>query len=272
MAIWRGSTLERTSVISTWDPKNGPGTEITYDGTETDVLNKAAELQGLGYSTKITKGAGSPVYKMVATIAAAIDGGVVPPPEEDSTSWELTPHSVEQGIFECGRPFIYGIPSNVKAAIEAKIKNPQNENLFLVPVDSLTDQALINKAFHVYALKQAGADGRQIFSVSLRRSMTVSREYNVNWSIEDVNYVLSNNYLISKVNVPLSIRGLMPATGTANETVVIDNLTTTLNYYFGWLEMHPTYQISGNDKYNLSQEWVWNKWLTGDGGYYDIKQ
>jgi hypothetical protein len=41
-------------------------------------------------------------------------------------------------------------------------------------------------------------------------------------------------------------------------------------FYYGWLEHHPTYQSVGSNRVEIAQEWVFNKWLVGEDGFYDV--
>lgn len=263
-------------MVGTWKIGTGGQTKRTFTGTQAEIVSLAIMLQSMGYETEVTSG---PKWSLTATINVDLTTNNNNPTEiEPTPTWELVPHSLEQNIFECGRPFVAGLPTNVKASIENKLKNPQNENVFVVPFqyNEYKNPGLIANAFRVYSMKQMGIDGRQIYTLSLKRSIIVSSNFNVSWSINNVNFVLSTQKVISTYNVPNALRPLLPPSLRADETVPTnDNSVLTANvvipFYYGWLEQHPAYQMVGNNKVQISQEWIYGKWVADpQNGLYDV--
>lgn len=270
---FKGSTLVEQPQVATWKIGTGGNTRRTFIGSPTEIVAQALFLQNLGYETEITTG---PKYTLTATINVDLVTNPNTSTEPEPTpTWELIPHPMEQSIYECGRPFVAALPSTVKASIETKLKNPQNKSLFVVPIEYSSAQ-LIDDAFRIYTMKSLGLDSRRIYTVSLKRSIIVSSRYTCNWSLDNVNAVLTTNKLINDYNVPMVMRGLLPPAYSAPEVIPIEDKTVAnrnvvIPFFYGWLEQHPSYQFVSSNKIQISQEWVFNKWVVGsETGYYDL--
>jgi hypothetical protein len=273
--ILRGQQLTEQPFVATWKNGQGGQTTRTFTGPRDLIISKKNELLAYGYETEVTEGA---VYKLIATINIDLmdnKGDTVEP--EPLPNWELEPHTMEQSIYECQRPFVTGLSTEIKASIEAKLKNPQNKSMFVVPMN-VTSAATIDKALRIYVYKQCGIDGKQINPLSLKRSILVSSQYQLKWSIANVGNVLSTNRIISDYVPSIGITSIMPPSSYFEETINIDNETAggvyyphvVVPYYFGWLEQHPRYSTVGNNRIQISQEWVYNKWVVGPNGLYDV--
>lgn len=277
--IWRGTQsivelpFDATSKIGT-----GGSTRRTFKGTQTAINNKAAELQLQGYETRVIEGA---VYTLEATIQIdlATNPGATTEPEPVPL-WELVPHPLEQDIMECGRSWVELIPDTVKTAIEAKLKNPQNKSLFIIPAEPAEyaqSVPLVNDAMRLYTMKQMGIDSRRIYTLSLKRSIIVSQNYNLNWSIDNVNYVLSTERVKSRYSVPLGLQSLLPPSSWENVSIYITDTpvrTIYIPFFYGWLEQHPSYSPVTNNRWQVSQEWIFNRYCaslgTNGNGLYDV--
>lgn len=265
--IYKGTSLAEGPAVSTWKIGVGGQTKRTFEGKQTDITNKALELQYLGYETEITSG---PKWTLVATInvdLATNPGGTEPEPVPQ---WEIVPHNLDQDILECGRALTAGLPSSVKAQIEAKLKNPQNKS---VPYVLPADNAYLSQALRIYALKQMGIDSRRVAAVSLKRTITVSSYYNANWSSIYNLRVWSKSGVVSYYGVPNVLVNLLPNGGYKTENVSVGGQTVTLGFYEGYLEQLPSYQTVGTNRISISQEWIYSKWLVdnnGAPGLYDF--
>lgn len=271
--ILHGSTLVEEPMVCTWKIGTGGQTRRSFKGTSSEITNKANELQVLGYETEITTG---PKWSLTATVNVDLttnpNGDTVNNEPEPVPQWELVPHIKEQSIYECERPFVLALNSDIKACIENKLKNQQNKSIFVVP-SGVTNSLLIAKALRVYMYKQAGMEGRAINILSLKRSILVSSNYRLNWSINNAMKVISDSKLKALYAPPTAIYNILPDTYASTEYVYYDvnaQFTLEIPFYYGWLEMHPSYQTVGNNKIQISQEWTYGKYTVGDNGMYDL--
>lgn len=276
--IYRGEPIIEAPMVATWQIGIGGQTKRTFYGTEAEITSKSLELQIAGYETEVTTG---PYWTLVATINIDLvnnpggEGGVEPEPVPQ---WELIPHVIQQDIFDTQRPFVLGLPNNVKESIEAKLKNPQNTSIFVVP-PKVRSADWINKALRIYVYKRLGVEARQIYTVALKKSIIVSAQYNLQWSVDFVGTVLSNSRITSRYAPPSVITNILPPTYATTETVPVDQITAggvgigdaqvVVPFYYGWLEQHPSYQTVANNRIQISQEWVWGKYIVGTNGLYD---
>lgn len=273
---WHGQDITELPMVSTWKIGTGGRTTRTYKGKEAPITNKANELQLLGWETEITTG---PVWTLVATynVDLITDPGGDGQTADPVPVWELTPNNFEMSIFECQRPFVNGMPQNVRTRVEAKLKNPQKYSMEFLPPEQANNQDLQNAAARVYHYKQMGVDGKLAHTLTLKRSIVVPLNYTLTWSTVNAEKVLSTNRVISEALPPANIRQLMPSSYASNEvvggvegywSVVAGNMD--INFYFGWLEYYPSIQTVGSNRCQISQEWVYNKWIVGATGFYDV--
>jgi hypothetical protein len=256
---------------STTSYKLGAGGRVVDTWKGTDAVEVAAAVtnyRNAGY--EVDTSSSGPVITLVATYTEDV---------EPDPIWSLTPHTTVQSIFETDRPFVLNVESTVRTSIEAKLKNPHNANLDFVPstVDLNTSdgQAKQNAAARIYHYKQMGLDGREINILELKRTIVVRINHPLTWTITNTNCVLSTNVLIG-YGVPVAYQSLMPSGGDDSETVTVEGYyapsagAMPVPWYLGWLERYPSVQNIGGGKVQVEQSWVYNRWLVGDDGLYDV--
>ncbi len=255
-------------VKSTYSRNKGGQTTITYTGAEADIIGLATVYQQSGWETTIEQG---PVWKLTVVLSSDINtnpGGNEPEPEP---AWEVVGHSIQTNILESKRPFTNFTPSD-KSAIEYVLKNPVTAAPFST-ILTHQDATTIGNAVIVLNLYKAGVEFKEQFIPTLKRTITVSRNYVPTWELANVGKVVSRAKLIALYDVPAPVQALLPPIGSADNqcsTILdIDNVRL-VDTFRGFLESYPTYQTSSNNKVQISQEWVFNKWSAGDDGLYDI--
>jgi hypothetical protein len=265
MAIFRGDiangVVEGQIKINV-KPLVGGTTERNFKGKEADIKAKAIELQALGYETTITSG--KPAWELIATLPWDISQFTSEP--DPVAVWEVKGHALERSILECtDRDLVSNLSSAVKASIEYKIKNPTSAEPL---IETNADLPMFENAWLVYNLMRAGVESRQEWTIEVTRTITVSKAYSFNWSLANVGKVLSKGSLISVYNVPSQRQNSLP-----NSSSSITNVGTAADpiwVFFGYLEQYPTIQDVSNNKVQISQSWIYNKWSAGAKGLYDV--
>lgn len=270
-------TLIEGVSVSTWKIATGGNTVRNFTGTQTDVVNKALELQAQGYETEITSG---PVYKLKATVTYDTNtnpGNTEPEPEP---IWELVSTPKDVDLLECDDlTIIKKLSTATKEAIRTRVRE-QDSVIPILGADQLdnTYASVLPYAERTYALMQSGLEARHTFDLALKRSIIVSRNYNLNWSITYSNWVLSTTRIIALYNVPVVLRSLLPSSNWSKvyiNTPTPDTAGTNyLDFFGGWLEQHPNYRTVANNKVEISQEWIYKeRWSAGtERGIYPILQ
>ena len=127
--IVKGSELVQGPSTYTWKIGTGGQTRLHYEGIEREITAKALELQASGYETTITSG---PKW----TLDATVDFDLITHPEgeteEPEPTWELIPKPIEQTIYQSDR-YIADLDSQIKSAIDAKLKKPNDTTLPIIP-------------------------------------------------------------------------------------------------------------------------------------------
>jgi len=83
--------------------------------------------------------------------------------------------------------------------------------------------------------------------------------------LDNVGKVLSKDRLVNLYLVPNNIAALLPASDSQVQTDI-----NSIDTFRGYLEGFPTVQTIGNNKYQISQSWSYNKWSAGANGLYDL--
>ncbi len=265
--IYKGSKLVQGPTTYTWKIGVGGSTRLSYTGAQQEIINQANYLQGLGYETVVTSG---PLWTLEATIDIDLSKNPGTSEPEPTPQWELIPNQYIEDLFESTDIFSAELPAPLRSSIELKLKNPENTVNITIPESMLTPEN-IQKSNRIYVYKQMGVDGRRLYAVGLKRSIVVSDKYNVKWSIINVNKVWNTNTLISTYNVPTVFISLLPASRTEYKTIKMDdnsNNDVEIFYRWGWLESHPVYQLVSNNRVQISQEWVYGKYIMDASGDY----
>jgi hypothetical protein len=255
------TTFQEQGVQINSVPGKSSETIRKFRGDEANMRQQATLLFAQGYSTNLTQTQKGELWELVATLSA--ETSVEPEPQ-----WEIIPHTVERNILECtDRAFIQALTTETKDLIEYAIKNPAN-HIGLTVDGQEADPAQFNNAWLVYNLMRAGVEARQEWTVAVRRTITVSRNYSANWSLANNGKVLSKATLVNAYGIPAYISNLLPVGSAA-----IENAGTNISpiyVFYGYLEQRPTYQSIAGNKIQISQEWLFNRWSAGDSGLYDV--
>jgi hypothetical protein len=255
----------QTSIESTSDPRNGDTTTITGTAAnQATAITQTLYYRNLGWSVSCKQLGQGDRWTVTATYNADLvtDSNQIRVPD---VQWEVLPHAIEKNIFECtDRPFIQSLSTTTKALIEAACKVANKEgNPVLTTVQ---DVSQLPNATQLYNLKVMGVDSKQIFTTSVKRSITVSTRYNVGWMLTYNDMILSKAFLVNTYAMPFWVANLLPQGDIALQT---DN--NGIATFWGYLENRPSYQSVAGNRVTVSQEWVYNKWSAGPTGLYDVQ-
>src|SRR6266568_1111321 len=249
------AAIVQGKVSSNFSRTKGASTTIEYHGTQNQVISNALVFQSYdGWETTIdnplSQGGGS--WKLTATYPEDLLTGN---PSTPAPVWTIEPHALERNVLECtDRAFIADLTTEIKNRIEYVLKVPTTKT-DLFPSGSTVNQKL--HAQTAYNLMRVGVEGRQEFTIAVKRTLIVSRLVNVQWALVNNNRVLSKSFLVSDYFVDNATALFMPqSSGVTTDTNGIATM-------FGYLENRPTRQTLANNKVQLEQQWVYNKWSVG---------
>src|SRR5439155_422079 len=115
------------------------------------------------------------------------------------------PHALERNVLDCtDRPIVAGLSTNTKALIEYAIKNPTTSE----PLTSLDEISQFHNAYLTYTLMRSGVEGRQEYTIEVKRTITVSNTFNCTWTLANVGKVLGKASLVQAYAVPSNIASL----------------------------------------------------------------
>jgi hypothetical protein len=260
------SEWTQNSIEATTDPRNGDTTTITATATtQAQAVAQTLYYRNLGWSVAVKQAGKGDLWNITATYNADL---ITDPLEQrvPDFQWEIQPHSLDVPIFDCtDRPFISGLSTVTKGLIEEANKNSRDGYPQLT--EATADQvAQLPNAIAVLSLMKDGCDTKQLFTTSVKRSITVSTRFNASWELIYNDMVLTKSFLANHYAVPLWVQRLMPESDTEIQTDI--NGKTT---FYGYLENQPAYQSVSRNRVNISQEWVYHKWSAGDKGLYDVQ-
>lgn len=265
MAVIRGEkNLIQTETKLSTDPKNNGSTVYSFTGDETLVRNKALQMVAAGYAVDIQPD--GPFWNLNCTINYNAEDN--PGEVEPSSQWELILNGEEEGILESDRPIITGLTTKTKTAIEYKVKHPESKALW-VEKERVTNTAYMAVAGEIYALMASGVKSRRIFTQTLKRTITVSTRFNVSWLQDTAGKVLSTGVMIGRYAIPAQVAVLLKPTSTVVLNQNDGNAYNQIQCVYGWLDNGVSYRLSSQDKIQISQEWLYNKWATA---LYDVIQ
>ncbi len=248
------------------DVRNGGTTTFTriyVDPTGVAPYNDGILLRNAGWNVTCEETGKGPEVKMTATYPQDLfldpNGTYIP-----TIQWDIEPYVIDQSILECtDRAFIASLSTATKGCIENAVKYPVG-TAGLVPSGSAYLSQL-PAATTAYNLKMAGVESKQIYGVTLKRTIVVPTNLSMNWSLVNNNYVLSTSYLISYYAIPNWIQWQLPAGNTAIQSD-INGITT----FYGWLETPPHRTNIGFNRCQIGQTWTYGKWSVGANGLYDV--
>lgn len=246
--ITHGSTL--TEGPTSWNQKednSGTTTRNFSSNNQSEIVAKANELRALGYAVQVDQG---PPWTLTATLAyVTIDNNPEPTPEPQ---WNIQASAGEQNIMESDIDIVKTLSIETKEKLLLAIKNPGKNYPHYATNASDTEKANAEK---LYKYMTIGADSKRFNTVTVSRTITVSRRYVSDWDLVNVNKVLSKETLVGATNMPQWVYILLPdsAQDVEQSPGVIVNK--------GYLQEHPTYQNVANNQVQISQQWVYNSWL-----------
>jgi hypothetical protein len=230
-------------------PRQGRTRTESWRGTSSQIDALYSYYANLGWEVDVQQRGAADLWDLSATLT--FDFTETPP-----TVWEISGHASEQSVLECtDRTPISTLTTNQKLAIELSIKEG-NEKAMIATITGDTGQDVYPKMKTVYNLMAIGVEGKQVFNPTVRRTITVSNNYNANWSLNNVGKVLSKGTLLSSYGVPNYISNLMANSSTeATDNNGVKSVT-------GYLEQYPNYQTVGGNNIQISQEWIYSKFST----------
>jgi hypothetical protein len=247
--IWVGTVdtqAQRVSQTIAYNPRSGGITQEVWSGKREHILPLYTAYAASGWQVQLTTG--KAVWEMSATLNQDIVIGEPDPVPQ----WEISGHQGQQNVLECtDRPIISDLNTKAKATIELMLKNPASDAIYAADAD--TDN-IYNSMKTVYDLMATGVEGKQIWSPVVSRTITVNSQYVANWTTNAVGSVLTKPQVVGYYGVPYWVENLMPNSTNINTDT---NGVTTM---WGYLEQYPTYRNVGNNKVQISQQWVYNKW------------
>jgi hypothetical protein len=257
--IYRGATSAQTSWKATYSSKGG-STEIVYKyKDETEAIAQAQMLQAQGYTTTIEK-KGSPYITLTATFQAdTVTGSESAQPP---VSWELDNHSITRNLLECtDLEVVKNLSTKCKDLIEYKIKNPAYEGP-VVPWEELNKPAIIKNAETVYALRRLGIEGRQEFTQTVTRTITVPDNYVTSWTYANQGRLLSRAYLIAAYGVRAGVIPLLRSTGYEAWDLGPNVEPDPINrrWYYGFLEQAVSVQTVTENRVQIKQTWIYDRY------------
>lgn len=231
----------------TYKPRVGGRTLINYEGTLQQITDLASQYEILGWEVHYYSD--GPTWKLEAIFSSEVNTTV---DNQPVSSWNITGHPVEQGIFDAtDRPAIAALQTStvslIKNAIQKKIINPT-----LVTGSFTLNEFSASHA--VYALMVQDVHSRQTFVPVVSQTVTVADTGDASWTIDNTGKVLSKDYWVNTYQVPNFIASKIPA------SVTVTNPSTGIVTNTGMFEDFTTRQNVVGNKVQISRKWTYNKW------------
>jgi|SRR6185503_7131175 len=238
-----GEALSELPRRTTFNPNGHGGTiERHFQGLADNINNTTDSLRAEGYTCIVTQN--GPLWDLLATI-----------PFSDSieAEWNIFGEPQIQHIFDVDDPLINQLSTQTKDGIEMKLRNPTA--MFSPAVEAPNIPEKILMTHQIIDMRQAGIDGKEIFTPIYKRQITVAYNSIITWTISNVGAVFSKAQFINYYGIPSNFWPLLPESGD------VTNDNVSFNSFNGYLEQYPTYQtVSERAKVQISQTWVFNKW------------
>jgi len=247
--IQKGDTLVESAIQYTTKVDGSGNTTRTFIGTEAEIRALQPLYRYSGYDTQVDQG---PPWKLTATLAYSLltnQQGQEPEPE---AQWTLQNNSGEQDIMEADIWVSNKCSNTTKKAIRNHIANPGKNIPYILPGQSEDEK---NAATLLANFILIGADKRHSNTLTVARSITVSKNYVTNWSFEHANKVWSKQTLINNTNCPWWVQILLP------ESTHAFHQAPGVYVNKGYLAGYPNYQTVAGNKVQISQDWIYNYWI-----------
>jgi len=244
MSTIRGKkTATQNSEEITFSPSQGWSGRWETEGPKEAVRPMINQLAGLGYSFR---------YSCTKSPNAAITFETIGSPEPGGTGteqpqqvWEYLANVVEIDILEADISTINSISSENKRVLRDAIAapNPDSE-----PDFDPTDPLILNVQ-DLYELMLGGVRSYRVNVPTLKVSKLVSGSYGVKATLDNVGKVITTTALSIQESIPAGILFNLP------------NFTTAKSGFgYAWYKKHPNIQQTGNNRWNVSQEWEYGLW------------
>lgn len=251
-----------------------------------DDLNSLADyFSDLGYSYTIQEG---PIHTFIVTVPFdTITDEDFYETLYDSTTWEIVPNVGQKSLLYQGilsNPFQPGGGTNqiiLPVAIQGAMANALANNLpaFTVPTDNpaianayASSSAAANQIFQYL---RAGIEGVPSYTTTLKRTAVVDVQNKVGafqLAIDQTtallqtsgsyNYTIATSDLVTQYSVTPTVAAfLLPSYSKIYGIVGIDPYTYSV--YASWLIKPPSVAFIGQNKVQLTQEFVWDEWAAG---------
>jgi len=245
----RGNTLVEGPV--TYNNKaDGSGTTTrNFAGTEAEIRALEITYRTSGYDTVVEEG--SP-WKLTATLSYSLLTNQLGQEPEPFPQWSVVPNAQEQNILESDVLLSRIIKPANKARILAALKNPDRPGT-MFDADDNEEQRVATRVMH--ALMSLGADKKRLTTISVSRTITVSKTYVSTWDLQHDGKVLSKGTLVAMTAMPNWVQILLP------ESVHAKQLSTDVYINKGYLQETPSYQNISNNQVQISQTWIYNDWM-----------
>ena len=254
-----GQNITEGPISITSVPGKSMTTVRTWRGDETSIRAQANLMFADGWTTQME---GGPNWTLTATFAGETDG------QEPIPQWEIVDVPYERSILECGdRKFIGILTTTTKELIDYAVKNPLT-HVGLTEDGAEVDPAQFNAAWQVYNYMRIGVVARQEFAKQVSRTITVSNGFAAGFGPSpNVPRIFSKSSLVSEFGVPTWVQEDLPDSSPG-----IENIGTSISpiyVYYGYLEQGTTRRQVSNNKVQISQSWLFNRWVAGPDGLYD---
>lgn len=237
-----------------YDPNQGFSSIRRFKGPQTAIELKEQELQSEGYTTRITEG---PVWELEARIAQDVRSGGGPTSETPVDTWELFANQSEKDILLSTSAAVSGLVNAdllwLRELLEGKLEISQ----YQTETPAFTSPGSGNPAA-LFAHIMAGMKSVLLYQPILRHTRTVSRAYEIPYSLAGVGQVYSSARLASDNSVPSSVANQLQASSYSDRTVG----GYTMRLYLGWLKTYPQITVAAYGKSQIVSEWQWGEWST----------
>ena len=258
---------QKTGVIqtpeysTTLEPKGQGGSTGTsyFAWTLAEANTKINELSALGWQCSLTQD--GPGYRINTTFNVNIDQNPPEQPVEPTSQWSLVKQLDTDNLLESDRAIIKQLTTKTKELIRTRLKKPDSI-IPIVEYEKLNDEQYIKDAVRVYSLMLIGITGKKIFIKTLKRTITVTDNYNSTWLQDSEGKVITTPTMITRYDIPAAVSVLMPnpAPSVVTTNAADNDPTNLVKLQYGWLDMGTDRQFSSNNNIQISQEWQYGKW------------
>lgn len=224
-----------------YDPKRGNSTERRFKGSADAIESLAATLKSQGYITEITEG---PRWELSASIGLDVIDGNPQGGEEVTTVWEI---SASAGEIELVRsPLVDAVDAADRKLLRDLAKGQRAFS------DTGSGDFVDGESVTLFNLMADGMTSRRIFYPTLRSTETANDGYIYPNATSGVGEVYSSANVIGANQIPTSVINQMPTSSSVTRN--------GLTFYYGWMYLYPSVQVTNGNKVQRIKEWEWGLW------------